>query len=41
MANYVKGRTLELSDSFKAQRRKRFPHEQRINNMGDYFRFTS
>lgn len=41
LANYVKEKTMTLSNSFKEERRKKFPKSKRMSNMGDYYRFSS
>ena len=41
LANHVRTQTVEVSNKFKEQRRKRFPKGTRFENMLQYFKFTS
>jgi formate dehydrogenase maturation protein FdhE len=41
LADYVKNKTLGISEKFKVERRKRFPHQSRFENIGDYLKFTA
>ena len=41
LANHVKNKTIAINNVFKDERRKRFPHNKRMENMGEYFRFSS
>jgi len=41
LTNYVKSKTMAFNNKFKAERRKKFPHEKRYSQMAEYFRFSN